>query len=431
MVDDDFAFVPVPDHKTVSGFRIAIVLTGVIVALPSFIMGASLGSSLGFRHGSLSILLGGLVVSAIAMATGGVGARSRLTTAMIARQAFGTFGGRIVSGVLAVGCLGWFGVTAELFGQSLHQILADLAWDYVPRSALIAMGGLLMMVTTIYGFSALQRLSSITVPLLALLIGYTAFLAMRNVPAAALLNGGSRDIGLGDGISAIIGSLAVAVTIYPDICRFSSRPRDAGFAAILTYVVAMPVILMLAMIPSIIMGERDLTVIMTTLGLGVPALALLGLKAWATNSGNLYVAALSTANLLSNHRQKYIVASIGFIGTLSALMGITSSLVPFLVALGISIPPIAGIYVADFWIRHRKYDLDVIPPKVNAAALGCWLFGIAAAVAARSGLLTLSGVSAIDAMLAAAGSYGICRRFWAMSEGEQPVVTGTQADITR
>jgi cytosine permease len=429
-VNDDFAFEPVPDNNTVSGLRIALVLTGIIIALPSFIIGANLGATLGFRRGALAIIFGGLVLTAIAFATGTVGARTRLTTAMIARQTFGTFGGRIVSGILAIACLGWFGVTAEVFGQSIHEILLTLDWDYLPRSAYIVLGGLFMVVTTLFGFTALQRLSTVTVPLLALLITYTAVIAMRGSPSsAALLGSGSNDTGLGDGVSAIVGSLAVAVTIFPDLCRFSQRPRDAWLAALLTYAVAMPVILMLAMIPSIIMHERNLIIIMTTLGLGIPALGLLVVKAWATNSGNLYVASLSAANLLSSRRQKLIIASAGCLGTLVAVLGVTERLVPFLVALGVSIPPVAGLYVADFWTRRVSYDHKRIPPALNIPAFGCWLFGIAIAVAARAGVLALSSVSAIDSMLVAAGSYLIWQRVWPSSslrDQKPPTVTATR-----
>lgn len=411
MANQDFAFEPIPDDKTVSGWRIAMVLTGIIIGLPAFIIGANLGDALGFGRGVLTIVLGGLVLSAIAIATGAVGAKTRLTTAMIAKHTFGSLGGRLVSGVLAIACLGWFGVTAEVFGQSLHRILADLGMGYIPQSLVIALGGSLMILTTIFGFSGLQRLSTVTIPFLAILIGYTAFLAMRDTSFAVLLGSGSGGTTLGDGVSAIVGSKAVAVAIYPDLCRFSRKPRDAAFAAVLTYSVAMPAIIMLAMIPSIIMHERDLIVIMTALGLGIPALALLVVKAWATNSGNLYVAALSAANFLLSKRQTYIVIGAGALGTLTAVFGITDKLVPFLVALGVSVPPIAGIYVAHFWVVRPSYNDDQPLPSVNFAAFICWGLGIAVAVAARFEIVTLSGVSAINSMLAAAATYLAWCRF--------------------
>ncbi|MCB2014661.1 MAG: cytosine permease [Sphingobium sp.] len=411
MANNDFAFEAVPPEKTVSGFRIAIVIIGIIIALPAFITGSDLGFRLGFRNGVLAITLGGLILTIIAMATGTIGAKTRLNTAMIIKRTFGTLGGRFVSGVLAVACLGWFGVTAEVFGRSLHQMLVGQAWDALPPSAYILLGGLLMVATTIFGFAALQRLSNITVPMLAVLIAYTAFLTLKSGSLGALGQAAAGQASLGDGISAIVGGYAVAVTIFPDLCRFSKSSRGAQMAALLTYTIAMPCILMLAMIPSIVTGEHDLTVIMTTLGLGLPALALLVFKAWATNSGNLYFASLSAANFLGYRGLKTIIIGAGVLGVLIAVSGLTDRLIGFLVALGVSIPPIAGIYIADF-LHHGadKYMREAHVQSIRYGAFACWAFGIAVAILARMDVVSLSGISAIDSMVAAAASYLLLRR---------------------
>tara|TARA_R110000850_G_scaffold2230_1_gene10990 strand:- start:142 stop:1410 length:1269 start_codon:yes stop_codon:yes gene_type:complete len=406
MADDDFAFEEVPPEKTVSGLRIAVVIIGIIIALPAFITGADIGFTLGFRDGVLSILVGGAILTLIAMATGTIGAKTRLSTAMIVRGTFGSVGGRFVSGILAVACLGWFGVTAEVFGQSLREVLVVQSWDVLPLPAYIAMGGMLMVLTTLFGFRALQRLSELTVPLLAALIAYTVYLTLNQGDYSALAEDGMGQATLGDGISAIVGGYAVAVTIFPDLCRFSRTPKGACLAALITYTIAMPGILMLAMIPSIVTHEHDLTIIMTTLGLGIPALVLLVFKAWATNSGNLYFASLSTANFLAYRNLKAIIVAAGIGGVLFAMSGLTDMLIEFLVMLGVSIPPIAGIYIADFMVSGgKKDDYTGAVPKINFAAFACWALGIGIAVAARMDFFTLSGISAIDSMLTAAASY--------------------------
>ncbi|PHR18179.1 MAG: hypothetical protein COA41_10355 [Sphingopyxis sp.] len=406
MADDDFAFEEVPPEKTVSGIQIAVVIIGIIIALPAFITGADIGFTLGFRKGVLSIVVGGVILTLIAMATGAIGAKTRLSTAMIVRRTFGSVGGRFVSGILAVACLGWFGVTAEVFGQSLREVLVVQSWNILPLPAYIAMGGMLMVITTLFGFRALQRLSELTVPLLAALIAYTVYLTLNQGDYSALVKDGMGQATLGDGISAIVGGYAVAVTIFPDLCRFSRTPKGACLAALITYSIAMPGILMLAMIPSIVTHQQDLTIIMTTLGLGIPALVLLVFKAWATNSGNLYFASLSAANFLAYRNLKAIIVAAGVGGILFAMSGLTEMLIEFLVMLGVSIPPIAGIYIADFMVSGaRKDDYTGAVQKINYGAFACWAFGIAIAVAARMEFFALSGISAIDSMATAAASY--------------------------
>jgi cytosine permease len=265
-----------------------------------------------------------------------------------------------------------------------------------------------MVVTTIYGFSALRRLSNVIVPLLVLLIIYTARLTLRAAPAGGLLAAGSSSSSFGDAVSATVGGLAAGATIFPDLCRFSRTTRDAAIAAIFSFAIALPVILLLAMIPSVLTHQRDLILIMTSVGLGAPALALLIVKAWATNAGNLYSASLSAANLLSSHSQRWVVVGAGIVGTLMAVAGISQKFIPFLITLSVAIPPIAGIYIFDvLWLgavaRNTKESGNL--HRIRYSAFACWGFGIAVALAARTGFITTTGISAIDAMLAAAASY--------------------------
>ena len=410
---DDYALEPVPADKTVSAIRIALVSIGIIIALPAFISGAEIGFALGFRTGALAVILGGVFLGVIAMATGTVAAKTRLNTAMITKLTFGSIGGRVVSVILALTLLGWFGVTAELFGRGVHQVLSELGWNSMPQSLYVAAGGGLMVLTTIFGFTALQRLSNITVPLLAILIAFTAWLTMQQAPIGALGGAGSPGAGLGDGVSAIVGGLSVAVTIFPDLSRFSRTAKDARVAAGLTYGIAMPAILLLAMIPSVVTHQRDLIVIMTTLGLGAPALVLLVIKAWATNAGNLCSASLSAANSLANRSQKWIIIGGGCVGTMLAIAGISEKFIPFLIVLSVGIPPIAGIYVVDvLWLRatERQSGGGGILPSVRYGAFACWAFGIIVALAARADLLTVTGVSAADSMLASAAGYLLISR---------------------
>jgi cytosine permease len=412
--NQDYALAAVPDQQTVSGVQIALVKIGIIIALPAFISGAEIGFALGFERGIASIALGGLILAFIAAATGAVGARSRLSTAMITRFAFGSFGGRMISLVLVCTQLGWFGVTAGLFGRSMAHILADFGFSQFPPAFYTILGGMLMTATTIYGFSALQKLSNFTVPLLLAAIAYTAYVAWQRATPESFIPPVGSGWGLSEGVSAIVGGLAAGVTTFPDLCRFARKTGDARLAAGLTFALAMPLILLLALIPSTIMHEKDLMILMVTLGLGGPAVLLLVVKAWATNAGNLYSASLSAANVFEKFAHRKIVIGAGIVGTAAAALGVSDLFVPFLVLLGVTVPPIAGIYVVDFFlVRRGEYDAAKIPelPAFYPAAFACWAFGISIAIAARTGLFTFTGIAACDAIIAASGSYFLLRHF--------------------
>lgn len=400
----DYARSAVPADQTVSGWRIALIKVGIIIALPGFITGAQIGFALGLGRGAIAILIGGLMLMILAMLTGTVAAKCRLTTSLITQFAFGTVGGRIVNAVLSLTLLGWFGVTAQIFGESVDHIVRTLFDIHLIPQIYVVIGGLLMVITTMYGFSALQRLSDITVPLLLIVLGVTAYLGAKALSFESLFETPENAIGLGFGISTIAGALATSVTIFPDLCRFARTPAQSRLAAGITFGFGLPAVLLLAAIPSVATHERDLVVIMTSLGLGVPALVLLVFKAWATNSGNLYSGSLGFATILERLPQWGVVIAAGTIGIALAAFGISDHLRPYLMLLGITIPPVCGIYLADFFLlRKQTYNLEDLPrlPRISWVAFLAWGSAIAVGTLTARDILTLSGIPACDAIVTA------------------------------
>ena len=406
--ETEYSRAAVPASARVSGWRVALIKLGIVIALPGFIMGAQIGATLGLKLGGISVLIGGAMLMIMAMLTGTVAARSGLSTSLITQFAFGRFGGRFVNAVLAATLLGWFGVTAQIFGESLQSIMTSLHMTVWPAQVYIILGGGLMVLTTIFGFSALQKLSDIAIPLLLIVLLLATYRSLQIQPLDHLLALAGPQSKLGIGISAVVGGLATSICVFPDLSRFARSPGQARLAAGLTFGLGLPFILILAAITSIVAGERDIILILTTLGLGLPALLLLVFKAWATNSGNLYSASLGMATIFRKFTQAHIVIGGGTIGVVLAALGITTHLIPFLLVLSICIPSIAGIYVADFFLlRAGQYDLEQLTREKPVAyqAFAAWAIGIAVATATSHGLITLSGMPAADSILISFGLY--------------------------
>lgn len=405
---DDYAHGAVPDDRTVSGWRIALIKIGIIIALPGFITGAEIGFALGLGRGMIAIIIGGLMLTVLGMLTGTVAAKSRLTTSLITQFAFGTLGGRIVNAVLAFTLLGWFGVTAQIFGESVNHIAGTLFDLHLLPQIYIIIGGVLMVATTMYGFSALQRLSDVTVPLLLILLGITAWVGARALSMHSLFETPENAIGIGFGISTIVGALATSVTIFPDLSRFARTPRDARLASGVTFGIGLPAVLLLAAIPSVATHQKDIVIIMTSLGLGVPALVLLVFKAWATNSGNLYSGSLGFATILERFPHWGVVVSAGSLGIALAVFGISDYLRPYLLLLGITIPPVCGIYLADFFLlRQQKYEISQVSdlPRIAWPAFIAWGSAILVGSLSARGVLSLSGIPACDSITTAFAIY--------------------------
>ena len=109
-ITSNYSHDSVPDDQTVSGIRIALVIIGIAITLPAFLLGAKIIVALGFIRGSLAIVAGGLIIAAVGMLTMTVGATSRLSTYLIIQFPFGRTGGRWVSLFLSITLLGLRGL---------------------------------------------------------------------------------------------------------------------------------------------------------------------------------------------------------------------------------------------------------------------------------------------------------------------------------
>ena len=399
---------PVPDAESVSGVAIAVIIIGVSITLPAFLVGTQLIGALGLADGALAIFVGGLLTACVGYLTMRVGTETRLSTYNIIRFCFGRAGSHIVNLILAITLLGWYGVTAALFGRALSQAVGDAFGLVVPSPVFTIAGGVLMVVTTIYGFRAIDRLSRIAVPLLAALLLYGIWKVMGGASVAELsaVPGQPNDgiASISAGISIVIGSFFVGVTLVPDLSRFARGPRDAITGSFLSYGLGFPLVLLLAGLPVLVSADTDLISSMTSLGLGIPALVVMVFATWTTNINNLYSASLSMARILPKVRDWVITLVSGVIGTVLALAGIMDHFVDFLILLGIIVPPIAGIYLAEYFLmrpaRVGEERANAVP-GFRWAALGSWAIAGALGFLERTYDWSITSVTAIDTFLLA------------------------------
>lgn len=405
----DYNRVPVPDEKTVSAWHIALIKIGIVIALPAFFTGAEIGVAMGLVDACLVIIVAALILALLAALTGTVGASSRLSTSMILQFSFGIHGAKFVNFILATTLLGWFGVTTALFGHTLNDLVISTLDIRLVPTLYMFLGGLLMIVTTVFGFKALQKLSNFVVPLLLIGIVVVSYISTQQgefYPLMLTTGDGSLSIGLG--ISALVGGMVVGVTIFPDLTRYARSSVHGRAAAGLSYGLGVPFVLITVAIPSIVTGEKDLLLIMLSLGLGITSLLVLIITAWTTNAGNLYSSSLVLATIFQAVEKWKICIAAGLIGTVFAVSGITEYFLSFLILLGVCIPPIVGIYLADFYfIRNKQYDLLKLKqvPAINIEAFIAWLLGISVASMTSRDIISLTTIPSCDAVLTAFSVY--------------------------
>jgi len=358
---DDFSLRPVPSDQRKSWLDIAMVWIGVAIVLSALLRGMMIGMGLGsIKSVFLAYLLGEVLLIGMMTLTGLMGAKQGLSTPLLARRSFGEQGALLMSFCLAFAFMGWFGVQAGLFAETV----VAFAKTSIPVSYLAFAGGLLMMIPAIFGFKGLKALSWGAVPPMIIVFLYaTLKMGFKFLPAqelARLAQGhqpSSYPLGLGEAASIVAGGFIVGAVTSADVFRYARpRFRDIFYAATLSMGVSATMQLvgsMLAMrtglyheqLPRIIISHEFA-------GLGIVGFLAISFAQWTTNDSNLYSSVLAFNNIFKWTRWKMAVI-VGVLASLLAAWGILARLELFLSFLSIAVGPIGGVIVADYYLCGR------------------------------------------------------------------------------
>jgi cytosine permease len=408
---EQYADRPLPAHVLSSGWRVALIIASFSISLPAFLNGAQTGLALGFGDAVLAAFLAGMVLCLGACLTSLISVRTRLTTYLLIQRSFGRHGAAAVNVVVALVHYGWFGVNVSFFGSAMVSAIRQLYGLEVPFGACVGVGSVLMTVSTIYGFRTLERLALVAVPLLGAILVAVCVAAVRaHGVTVAPASAPPVPMDFGIALSALIGGNMLAVAAMPDLSRYIRTARGAVSAMALSFPIAAPLLMVLAALPALATGQTDIMALIVGFGFGVPALAMLVLSCWTINAANLYSASLSLTATVPRVPTWAFTLLGGAIGASFALAGIIDAFIPFLLFLGLIIPPIAAIYVIDGLTRFRHADaaatLREMPP-VRWAALVTWVVSVAIALGSSRAGVSFTGVPVFDATLIAAAIYGL------------------------
>lgn len=177
---DDYSLSRVPQSARHSLWSITIVRVGALATISQFILGAALGYGMTFWDAFWATMLGSVILQVISFLLGYAGAREGLSTSLLSRwTGFGRYGSSIIGAIIAIACIGWFGVQNSVFADGLVQ--ATNGKLSLPVAATLT--GLGVTVLVIFGFKLLSATATIAVPafLLAVGVGIYAVLSKHSL----------------------------------------------------------------------------------------------------------------------------------------------------------------------------------------------------------------------------------------------------------
>lgn len=403
---DEFSTHAVPVEARVATFKVAAVSSMVSFSLPTFIAGIEVAYGVGEDMALSAILGGSFIIFIVGWLMGSIGARTGFNSYLLVRLAFGDTGARLVNLAFSISLLGWFGINLNLFGRAIAGLSNDVLGVVPPELAVTIIASVLITVTTIIGFRAINLVSTLMIPVL-MLVALVFLAAVIGQEAELVIS--EPEMSLGDGISSIVGSIVIGCIIMPDITRFLTSSTGALATSGASYMVFQPFVMWVGASAALALATDDITTIMLTLGLGLGAFAIIIAGSWVLNALNLYSAVLGVTASFPRVNARNTTILLGALGVTAGLMNILDSFIEFLFYLSIVFIPVAGVVIVDhFLVRQTHYAVDVVTDNqpLNLPGLLAWFAGAAVALAGSEGVIvSFTTVAAIDAMVVSASLY--------------------------
>jgi cytosine permease len=358
---DDHALERVPPDERYPWVSVATQRFGQLACMSQFLLGATLGFGMELWDAILAITLGCVILEVVAIMVGIAGQREGLSTSVLARwTGFGSLGSSLIGLVVAVSLIGWFGVQNAVFADGVKDLIGGpptWVWSIVC--------GALVIGIVVYGFASMAWTAYITVPAFLLLAGWAiaSELTDHSLSDLASSSAPGAEISLATGATLVAGGFIVGAVITPDMTRYNRSAADVVKQTIVSitfgeYLVGIIAVLLAHAVKSANIVE---IVTSTTGSIGVLVLIASTVK---INDWNLYSSGLGFVNFVDQvfHRhlnRALVTLAVGVLGTALSAAGILDHFIDFLTTLGVAVPPIAGIMVAEYWlVKSWRPELD-------------------------------------------------------------------------
>ncbi len=373
---EDHPLSEVPDEERKSALSLTWVLFGFTFFTATMMAGGEVGLAFGWS-GDLAgvILVGNGLLTVYAALLAVVAYRSGLTTVLMCRFAFGDKGSRLADLVLGLSQIGWFAWGTDTAVRVLLEVCGwDLSWKWL----LMPLAGLLFSSSAYLGYRGLELLSVIIVPLMAVVAFWSAWLAWQHPPQGV----GSGGMSYGEALTVVVGTFVSGATQSTNWSRYARTLGSAVGVTSAAFFLGNGLMVVFGALGAAVYGEADITRILLHQGFFLSALFMMLANIWSTQDNTIYNVSVAACHLFRSERRRLLTMLGAAGGTALAMLGFAGQLVPFLLFLGVGIPPLGGVILADFFLvrRGRFPGLeDGVLPDYRWAGLLAYGAGVLAA----------------------------------------------------
>lgn len=398
--DRDFSLQAVPNDSKKGFWSMFVVMLGFTFFSASMWTGGTLGAGLKAKDFIIAVLLGNLILGVYTSALAYIASSTSLSTHLLSRYSFGEKGSYLVSFILSITQIGWFGVGVAMFAIPVNKVTG------INLYLLIAVSGILMTSSAYFGMKTLTLLSMIAVPSIAALGGFSVFKAVDSVGGLSALFAiePASAITLSTALTLCVGSFISGGSLTPDFVRFAKDKKTGVITTWIAFFIGNSLMFVFGAVGAAVTGMSDISDVMILQGLIIPAIIVLGFNIWTTNDNAIYASGLGFSNITKIPKNKLVLFN-GALGTVGALV-LYNNFVGWLTFLGSFVPPVGGVLIADyFFVNREKYQVFEGQrfEAVNLKAIAAWAIGVIAAK-------YIPGIPPINGVIGSGLSYVVISR---------------------
>lgn len=385
VVDDAINAVPLDQRQ--KWFAPALVFAGLEFCVPVMMIGTTLVANFSIPMIILITLIGMICVTwPLNAISGYIGSKTGQSSSVSARLSFGEYQARFIIGVaVAVVVLGHWGMQT---GVAANSICAMLGFDYTVEKGIwavvVVITGLIFAIPSIMGFSSMKWTDYVCVPAGILLCIVGIYLAINATGLEAMISYKPvAGMSVLAGINLIVSLNSAQTMVAMDYTRFVKPTIKENIKVPLGIIcVGFPLVVVGSMM-AVGHGTPDIVAVMTALGFPFWGFLVLWLSTWTSQLANNYSAGLglcNTFNISGDKGRKIVTFAATIFAIVLALLGILDHFVTLYTITGLVFPAMAGVIVADFFLRKQGYEYD--------AGVWNWMATIALIIGGAVGVLT-------------------------------------------
>jgi cytosine permease len=418
MHQTDYPLSEVPKSARKGLLSTSAVLLGFTFFTATMWAGGSLGQAFPIGQLLLIILIGNLLLGAYAASLAYIACQSGLNSVLMGRFCFGEKGSKLSDFILSFTQIGWYAWGTATISLVLVRTTGMPDWLEITLMVLFGFG---FCITAMIGYKGMDWLSRFAVPAMMLFILISLFTGLVDVRGFAGLSQKtpSENMSVAAAITVIIGTFISGGTQATNWSRFAKTPKIAVIATLAAFFIGNGLMVLTGALGTMIYQQADIVDVLIAQGFVSIAVLMLFLNIWTTQDNTIYNFAVAGCNLLRTEKRRLVTVGGAAIGTVLAVGGMYNLLIPFLVLLGTFIPPMGGVIMADFWLKHKGQYPSLATaqlPDFNRRGLTAYVIGATAAYFSPL-LPPLVGV------LVAAGSYALLLRLKHATLSDQVSVT--------